>query len=275
MYTFATDELLVKTGAVYDAAGDYYYNQVPNTVKTTLTAAMVSIAGGANDATIAKIVDGITAQNNGFSMYAGAAAGSGAQIDAGVGNFLDLSSLRLFSHGSGGAAANLNVDYSDNGTNWTTIGSFASAVLGWATFTNTQPVGRHRYWRVVTNGVQPANTPYFSELEVYEFAPPTNMTLSPTQITLGSVPTKATVYLLHKGVDSVILNTDIQVDATRGSTWVEASDLTVLCAYDAEYKLLRATVDLSAAPTGTAPAWRVRTFNNKSQRVRAVLLWVE
>jgi hypothetical protein len=116
-----------------------------------------------------------------------------------------------------------------------------------------------------------------SEIEVFDTADTNNMTLTSAAVSLGQVPTKATVYLLHKAVDALTLNTDIKVGARRGSSgYADATNLTTLCQFDVDYKLLRASVDLSALlGTGTSAMWRVQTYNNKAQRVRAALLWAE
>lgn len=117
---------------------------------------------------------------------------------------------------------------------------------------------------------------HIRELEMYDALSVADMTLTPAAgIALGTAPTKATLYLLHKADGTLALNTDIKASASRGDGWAEATDLTALCQFDADYKLLRACVDLSALPAGSTVSWRVQTCNTKSQRVRAALVWAE
>lgn len=116
---------------------------------------------------------------------------------------------------------------------------------------------------------------HIREIEMYDTLTVTDMTLTSAGVALGHVPGKASLYLLHKAVDALTLNTDIKVSASRGDGWAEATDLAVLCQYDADYKLLRASVDLSALAPGSTAYWRVQTFNTKAQQVRGALLWAE
>jgi hypothetical protein len=103
----------------------------------------------------------------------------------------------------------------------------------------------------------------------------TSMTLTtPAGIALGSAPTKATLYLLHKALDALTYNTDIIVKASRGADYAAAPDLAALCQYDTDYTLLRATVDLSALASGSTGLWCIET-TNKGQQVRAALAWFE
>lgn len=116
---------------------------------------------------------------------------------------------------------------------------------------------------------------HIREIEMYDTLTVTDMTLTSAALALGRVPAKASLYLLHKAIDPVSLNTDLVVGVSRGSDWATATDLTTLCAYDGEYFLRRATVDLSALAAGSTAYWRVQTFNTKAQQVRGALLWTE
>ena len=116
---------------------------------------------------------------------------------------------------------------------------------------------------------------HIREIEMYDTLTVTDMTLTSAGLALGRVPAKASLYLLHKAIDPVSLNTDLVVSVSRGSGWTTATDLATLCAYDGEYFLRRATVDLSALASGSTAYWRVQTFNTKAQQVRGALLWAE
>lgn len=275
MHLFLTDELATKTGATYNATGDYYINQAAASgTKTALTGGMFSVVGGATDYTVASLANGILAESAGFAIFSGTAAGAGTLIDKGSGQTFDVSSLRLWTVSGAGSAATFNAQISPDGTNWTTVGSFTTVSNSWAGITVSETAIKGRYLRVVTSGVQSGNTTFFSELEVYEFLPATSMTLVPTAITAGSAPNTVDFYLLHRAIDATALNTDIKARVSRdnGSNWSGYVTLADVCQYDASYRLLKGTADLSALASGTSVKWEVTTLNSTSQRVRAAAM---
>lgn len=90
----------------------------------------------------------------------------------------------------------------------------------------------------------------------------------------SSAPSDVRLVLLHEPVDAVTLNTDLIAEVSRddGATWT-AVTLAAEGAFDATTTILSGAADLSAQPTGTAMRWRVRTLNNKFQRLHGV--WIQ
>ena len=77
--------------------------------------------------------------------------------------------------------------------------------------------------------------------------------------------------LHHETVDSVTLNTDLLVYASRdGGTNYTAGTLAVETALSGNEQILSATADVSGQPSGVAMKWKIVTANAKSQRIRAI-----
>lgn len=271
VYTLQSNEL-TNSGATYDATGDYYTNAgLVSSTKYNLTAGMITLAGFANNSLVAELIDGAVTQVNTFPVTSGAAGTTHVKIIPATPQA--LGKFRFYLGGNTNCPA-LKVQYTDDGTTFYDAGGVSgTTVLGWNEI--AQPnIGNKYGWRVINTNTNPSSA-YWNEIECYMYAATSNMQLTSAAVSLGKVPTKATVYLLHKAIDAAALGTDIKVSASRGGTFAEATDLTTLCQYDADYKLLRASVDLSALPGGYSVAWRAQTFNAKAQRVRAALLWAE
>lgn len=109
----------------------------------------------------------------------------------------------------------------------------------------------------------------------------TNMTLMPpTALNLSAVPDFADCYFLYKDDSgSAILGTDLTVELSRdgGSTWTLAplTSLVGATGFDGTYGFVRARASLFAQPTGTSLICRIKTLNNKAQRVAAPTLYAE
>lgn len=103
-----------------------------------------------------------------------------------------------------------------------------------------------------------------------------DMTLVSTAQTAGAAPASARIVLIAEPVDSILLNTDLLVDASRddGVTW-SAGVLSDVAAYDASARVYASDpIDLSGQPAGTAMRLRLRTANAKDIRVHAwTLQW--
>ncbi|MHC1753360.1 hypothetical protein [Humidesulfovibrio sp.] len=270
MYTLKTDEL-TNSGGTYDAAGDYYTSSGPvSGTKYALTTGMITLAGFTNNALVAELIDGFTAQVTTYPVTGGAIGTTHVTIITPTPQRLGKFRFYL----APGVCAPLKIQYTDDGTTWVDAGGVTTTMVGGWNEIAQPNIGAKYGWRVVNTAANP-NGGYWNEIEAYMYAATSNMTLTSAAVSLGQAPTKSTVYLLHKSADVLTLNIDIKVSASRGGTFAEATDLTALCQYDADYKLLRATMDLSALPSGSSVEWRVQTFNTKAQRVRAALLWAE
>lgn len=275
--TFKTDELIAQVGATYDADGDFYTNRSAPVVIPRTTGTAISTGIGPE-----KAFDGVTSGSytaayctyiTGSLLYVGKSWGAVPQIVSGFDVYASSD------YGWGNSASGvftftlLGSDVAD-AASATVIGSTTSAqaASAVASFRGNSETPYKYHWVKLTGT---ATSLGVVEVVLYTPRPATNMSVASYAVTLGAVPKKATVYLLHKAVDPVVLNTDLQVSVWKGSGWATSTDLTTLCAYSSEYSLLRATVDLSGLAQGSVLNWRVQTFNTKAQQVRGALLWAE
>lgn len=271
MHLFATDELATKTNANYDTVGRDYHNGALSGTKYTLTSGMFSASGGWTLNSAAALIDGAT--GSGAGSYINTSAAVGANLAINLGSAVLLGKFRIYREGSS-APYGIKVQYSDD--NWATAYDATSPVtlsVGWNDFTWAPSIGAHRYWRFITTITADVANQWCSEVEAYTYSV-TNMTLVPAAVTAGAAPNSVDIYMLHKPIDSVTLNTDIKVRATRdnGANWSGYVTLAEICQHDTEYKLLKGTADLSALASGTSVAWEISTLNAKVQRVRAVAM---
>lgn len=263
LWTFQTDEWS-KTGGAYDAAGDYYTN-VYDSPTDVAPGATITYNGTINTGTTANLVDG----NDSTMFSLTSAAGNTFVFYFAAGK--NISQMKFIING-GSFSQNVRLRYSDDGSSFTdtNVTSAVASVGTTGVTVNVNDYGVHPYWQIALNGtgVLQATTINLYErirgdMTIYGYA------------SLGFTPTKARIYILHQAVDALTLNTDIRVGSSRVSGWAYATDLTTLCTFDSTYKLLRATVDLTALATGTFGYARVETLNSKRQKVRAALAWFE
>lgn len=266
MHLFLSDELATKTNAYYDAAGDYYTN-VSDPATDVAPSATITYAGSIHGgATPAALVDG----NNTTMFSLTSAAGNSFIFDFGAGG-KNIRSLTYIVNG-GSFSQDVKLQYSDDGTTYTdtNVTSAVAAVNPTGVTAAVNDYGVHRYWKIALNG---SNFMQATTVNLYERIRG-DMTLIPTAITAGAAPGTVDVYMLHKAVDSVTLNTDLKARVSRdnGSTWSGYVTLAEVCQYDANYKLLKGSADLSALASGTSVKWEITTLNTKSQRVRAAAM---
>lgn len=115
-------------------------------------------------------------------------------------------------------------------------------------------------------------------LAMFSAMTPANMTLiSPTAISVASPPIRIAAYFLWKDDSgSAELGTDLTVELSRdgGTTWT-ASTITPLAAFDGAYSVIKARADVSEQPSGTSLRMRIKTLNNKAQRIAAPVIYEE
>ncbi len=104
------------------------------------------------------------------------------------------------------------------------------------------------------------------------YAPPvSNMTLRSVNYSAPSVP--ATMYIAAQTIetDAASINTDLILEGSRdgGTTWTAA--VAALEDTTGGVKTSGGVVDLSAQPSGSTVAWRVRTANNKNIAISGVV----
>jgi hypothetical protein len=105
-----------------------------------------------------------------------------------------------------------------------------------------------------------------------------NMTLLPgSGVSVSSAPAYMDAYFLWKDDSgSAVPGADLTVELSRddGTTWTAAT-ITVLAAFDGTYSLLKARAYVGVQPNGTSLKVRIKTLNNKAQRIAAVALYME
>ena len=105
-----------------------------------------------------------------------------------------------------------------------------------------------------------------------------NMTITPpAAVILSSAPAYGNAYFLWKDESgSAVLGTDLTVDLSRdgGMTWVAAT-LTSFGSVEGAYSVIKARAGFAAHPVGTSLTCRIKTLNNKAQRIAAPALYAE
>jgi hypothetical protein len=108
-----------------------------------------------------------------------------------------------------------------------------------------------------------------AEIEMMEAVAPSDMTLISDPFTAEAEPDEAFIVIWEEDVSAVTLNTDIlaYVSIDNGSTWDQAT-LTEVATVE-NGRILTGTADVSAR-TGTTMVWKITTHNNKELKVHAV-----
>ncbi|MBC7952859.1 MAG: hypothetical protein H7Z12_13710, partial [Rhodospirillaceae bacterium] len=162
-----------------------------------------------------------------------------------------------------------------NGASWVTLDTrssvtFSAGVTQTFSFVNATSYGRYRVYFTAVGGDG------YTRIIAFEFlymGTAADMVLTSQTYAAAAQPDVARLVLLHQPMASVTLNTDAIVEVSRngGTNWTAAS-LSDQGAFDTVTRVLAATADLSAQPAGAAMKWRLRTLNNKEQRLHGVWL---
>lgn len=282
MHLFLTDELATKTNATYDSTGDYYHNPSGYTDETANISSIAQInfnQGGT--CTLTALRDGTLTGGCGTQDETGSSVDLIFSASKSIGkiefyNYANTERLKAFTvrRYNAGAWTKVPITAITGGTIINTDEGQVNNANGWvvcefASVSDTQ----FRLAFTSVWGIGDANA-YLPEAKIYSLAGAANMTLIPTAITAGSAPETVDIYMLHKAVDATTLNTDLKARVSRdnGSNWSAHVTLAEVCQYDADYKLLKGTADLSALASGTSVKWEITTLNSKGQRVRAAAM---
>lgn len=271
LYLFATDELVTKTSARYDSSGKYYTNSVSAIAGATGT---TQATGGLQNT--ANIFDD---NDSTFSTTIGAVTSftAGKDYGAGAGKNISKATVYVACYAGFVNGANPQVTITLYGSN-TSYGDAGATSLGSTTFTdadgtytvtssNTTTAYRYVWVDVSQNGAATG----MGLNSVTFYSAPSNMALVPSAITAGASPKSIDLYLLHKAVDTVTLDTDLKIRVTLdGTNWSAYGTLEDLGQYDVNDKFLHAKIDTSALTGTTGIKWEITTYNSKSQQVRAV-----
>lgn len=294
-WELATDEWgSSSTNQTYTAPGSLGYYANP-TVTTSYSntggqgnrAGVVTVShSGFVNGTAQNTVDGTTSGSNGCYPNASTAlSGFYLQFDFGVGASKAIDEATLYK----GNAISLNGTWkwqgSNNGSSWTDIGTTFNDDANTTQVLTTMSGNTtgYRYYRILaTAGTSGGSVPWWCEFN-FKIADASalgtpNMTLIPTASTsVGSAPSYMDAYFLYKDDSgSAVLGTDLTVELSRnnGTNYTTAT-ITNLASYDGTYSILRARADVSGQPSGTSMLCRIKTLNNKAQRVAAPALYAE
>lgn len=185
--------------------------------------------------------------------------------DLGSGNDKNIVRVTLKQDSSGVAQmTSVKIDYSDNGSSWATVGTYA--VLG-DTTTNVidfTSVGAHRYWRVLANS-NLSDRWRITELTMLEPGTTNNLTVRSNPFTAAAVPSTATLVLQIKPTDSITINTDVvgRVSRNGGTTYATATLVYESTLANGTLLYVAEGVDLTAQSSGTDMVWQVQSYNNK------------
>ena len=273
LWTFYADDLAAgtKTNATYDAAGDYYHNPAGYSADLcTGGTAIESNHQGAyaaanafdgNDATYWGSEDPIAVG----TTFVGYILGSGSTMDVDRITLLQATQNYITS---------CKIYRADNALTWTEV--CTKTIAAGANTLDSIGITGARGFKIVANGTYLGGGGIgigagwgVKTVNAYKLNVSGNMTLVPLAATANASPKTARLCFLHKAVDASTLNTDITIEATNndGTNYV-AGTISLVCAYDADYNMMLATVTFAA--TGTAPKWRIKTFNGKCQRLKGV-----
>jgi hypothetical protein len=205
-------------------------------------------------------------------LWAASSAGvpSRVSFDLGPGVASNCSQVILQWHYAGTKTG--TIDYSDDGTNWTTAASFNTSASIDTDFTVTvNEASAHRYWSVNLTAYAGSTVTTFFKAQFYA-AGPTNMTLVTAAQTADASVSKARVLLEYDNTASPTLNTDLTVEVTcdGGANW-SAGTLTKFSSHlqDGHHG---AETELVSCTPGTSVAARIKTANGKNVPIHALAL---
>lgn len=276
------------TNETYDATGDYYTNVSTSQAQISQGAGTV-ITDMATYGAAAVAFDGTTAGN---STTGTDVIGSGTVSEAYVGKYWgagvkkQVTGFKLWSDDERGfeistTATSGNVTAtlygSDNGSDWTSLGSDTKAdtTTTQNTFSKLSGLtaGFYRYHKIVLTYAGGSAAFGVAEVEFYENTI-SDMVLLTNAITAASAPDELRVVVDHEDMtDAVTVNTDLVAAVSRdgGTTWSNATLAEIRDAGSGR-TVLAADVDVSAQPSGTSVKARITTANSKEQRIHKLAL---
>lgn len=274
------------TNATYDSSGDYYHN--PGSVGMVAGGTGTIIGDMNYSGLMARGFDGTTS----YAIWSGACQSAGQQAYLGKdwGSGVTKNITRYLTWGSSNygysAGSPSNGDHyidlygSNSVPSSATDGTLIhhEVVVDTASGVNPQditvdtPGADYRYHWLRIYRVDGSDSLQFSEVRLYETIAPPDMTLISDPFTAEVEPDEAHIVLWEEDVDAPTLNTDLKAFASRdgGTTYTEA--VLAEAATISTGRILTATIDISAQPSGTTMHWKVTTHNNKELRVHGVAL---
>jgi hypothetical protein len=176
-------------------------------------------------------------------------------------------SLKVGNDNTGNQLTAADIQYSDNGSDWTTVASI-TPVNNDDVQTFDLPIsGPHIYWRILATGytyLGIGNGMSENEIEMKIFVPTNNMTLLSNAQTAAFVPIESRIVIFEEDIDTVTLNSDLKAYISRdnGTTFSQVT-LEDEGNYITGARILSGVVDLSTQPSGSNMKYKVETLNLK------------
>lgn len=287
-WELATDEWASSsTNEVYVSGSIGYYtnaqSSLPSTSGLTKIGDMTSGVGGGLSAAF----DGNESQTETTSARKESATVAYIGLDWGSGNTKKVSAFWIKGSSDQGFVANINptVTVTIQGSS----DNFSSSVVDLGSASGTDSNGlviqnvaldssvAYRYHRAKIEHNGAANPVLCAELKLYELAVTDVTLVPPSSVSVSSNPSYISSYLLYKDDSgSAALGTDITVELSRdGGTTYATSTISSVASFDGTYSIIRARADVSGQPSGAAMMCRIKTFNNKAQRIAAPAIYAE
>jgi hypothetical protein len=168
-----------------------------------------------------------------------------------------------------------------NGSSWVTLhtGSETAWTVGQLrTYAVSNSTAYNKY-RINMTAIAGGAAAYeITEIAMMESVAPPNMTLiPPASTTVSAAPDFMDAYALWKDDSgSASLGTDLTIELSRdGGTTYTTGTVSNLASYDGTYSIIKGRADVGAQPSGTSMLCRIKTLNNKAQRIGAPALYAE
>lgn len=228
--------------------------------------------------TVAAAFDGTTTGTNG---WVGNESGGGVPGVSYIGQDFGASPRRIRQltvyngYASTYYVAGVTVQYSSNGSSWTTLQVLTLAANSTAqTFTLNDAGATYRYWRLLANDEGTASRFAVTELQMFEQSGYGSLTLISTSFTASSVPATGRIAVQVKPIDSITINTDLIASVSRdgGTTWTAATLVAESSLADGTTLYVHDGLSISAQPSGTAMQWKVVTANSKNLEINGIIL---
>ncbi len=169
-----------------------------------------------------------------------------------------------------------------NGSSWVVLDTQTNQT-GWSDneqrdYTISNSTGYNKYRLNISANNGDGNYVCVHEFKMYESTVPLDMTLiPPAAVSVSAAPAYMDSDFLWKDDSgSASLGTDLTVELSRdnGTTYTAAT-LTNLASYDGTYSIIKARASVASQPSGTSMLCRIKTLNNKAQRIAAPALYAE
>ncbi len=260
----------ISTNETHDAAGGYYHNPGADTI---IAGGIPTMQYGGTAADINDNNAATTATTNALANLSTSSIALRvlAEIDFGATRTITkIEAKGLLKSSSDTTNDQVGLYYWD-GTAWQILGAVIDVGTGAADYTRTGNVSGSKIAVIQEAGMNLANyTVTLADLNGYGPGTAPDMTLVSNAAAALAQPDSVFVVLRQEDVDAAVPNTDLTFEASRdgGTTWTAVVLAEVMT--DGAVRILTGNGDISAQPVGTSMKWRVKTLNNKSQKIHAV-----